>query len=276
MTEKPVETQAQVTTKTPSAGLVVKFASKYEVAADKLLETLKLTCFKTKEPINNAQMMALLVVADQYNLNPFTREIFAYPDKVGIVPVVGVDGWSRIINDNPMMDGIEFVYSPDTKDHKGKIVHEWIDCIIYRKDRSVPTKVREYFDEVVRIVNFSTPWDSHPHRMHRHKTLIQCARIAFGFGGIYDEDEAARIKDSIKAAPPTQAAQDTLDALNGKEVQPIDVSFEEVKTFTENDDTVHENESLQKVPVCSKCNGKGCISDDEGVTPCECQAQGPK
>ncbi len=29
--------------------------------------------------------------------------------------------------------------------------------------------------------------------MLRHKALIQCARVAFGFGGIYDLDEAERI-----------------------------------------------------------------------------------
>jgi len=32
--------------------------------------------------------------------------------------------------------------------------------------------------------------------MLRHKALIQCSRIAFGFSGIYDEDEANRIVDS--------------------------------------------------------------------------------
>ena len=31
--------------------------------------------------------------------------------------------------------------------------------------------------------------------MLRHKALIQCARVAFGFSGIYDEDEARRIDD---------------------------------------------------------------------------------
>ena len=30
-------------------------------------------------------------------------------------------------------------------------------------------------------------------RMLRHKALIQCARLAFGFTGIYDQDEAERI-----------------------------------------------------------------------------------
>jgi hypothetical protein len=32
--------------------------------------------------------------------------------------------------------------------------------------------------------------------MLRHKAMIQCARIAFGFGGIYDADEAERIIES--------------------------------------------------------------------------------
>ncbi|MCO2532685.1 phage recombination protein Bet, partial [Pseudomonas aeruginosa] len=30
-------------------------------------------------------------------------------------------------------------------------------------------------------------------RMLRHKAMIQCARLAFGFAGIYDQDEAERI-----------------------------------------------------------------------------------
>jgi hypothetical protein len=51
-------------------------------------------------------MMALLIVADQYGLNPWTKEIYAFPDKSnGIVPVVGVDGWARIINTHEQFDG---------------------------------------------------------------------------------------------------------------------------------------------------------------------------
>jgi recombination protein RecT len=32
--------------------------------------------------------------------------------------------------------------------------------------------------------------------MLRHKAMIQCARLAFGFGGIYDSDEAERIVEA--------------------------------------------------------------------------------
>lgn len=178
--------------------LSASLAKKLEIDMDAndLLETLRDTAFKSKEPVRESQMAALLIIAGQYGLNPWTKEIYAYPDKQnGIVPVVGVDGWSRIINEHPKLDGIEFNYSPETTQHKGKVAHEWIECVISRSDRTKPIVVREYFDEVCRSVNFPTPWDSHPKRMHRHKTLIQCSRIAFGFAGIYDEDEAERIRE---------------------------------------------------------------------------------
>jgi phage recombination protein Bet len=177
--------------------LTSKLAARLGMEGNRELEhILKATAFKQRDgkPPSDAQMTALMIVANQYGLNPWTKEIYAYPDKQnGIVPVVGVDGWSRIINDHPQMDGVKFTYSTETVEHKGKTCHEWIECSIYRKDRSNPIVIREFFAEVVRSGNFTTPWDSHPNRMHRHKSLIQGARIAFGFTGIYDQDEAERI-----------------------------------------------------------------------------------
>jgi hypothetical protein len=37
--------------------------------------------------------------------------------------------------------------------------------------------------------------------MLRHKAMIQCARIAFGYAGIYDQDEAERIAE-VKTVDP--------------------------------------------------------------------------
>ena len=201
--------------------LIQVFADRYSVDADKVMTALKSTAFKQSgnSQISNEQMMALMIVANEYKLNPFTKEIFAYPDKGSIVPVVSVDGWNRIINSNPAMDGIEFEYSESTLEHKGKTCHEWIDCLIYRKDRSRPIKVREFFSEVVRDANYKSPWDTHPNRMHRHKAEIQCARIAFGFAGIYDQDEAERIMESginpssPEIEAPTNAKKEYFDSL---------------------------------------------------------------
>ncbi len=148
-----------------------------------LIGTLKATAFKGQ--VSDAQMTALLVVANQYALNPWTKEIYAFPDKNnGIVPVVGVDGWSRIINSHPQFDGIDFEQDEQS-----------CTCIIYRKDRSHPIKVTEWMAECKRGTG---PWQSHPRRMLRHKAMIQCARLAFGYGGIYDQDEAERIVDATE------------------------------------------------------------------------------
>ena len=149
-----------------------------------LIDTLKATAFKGQ--VSDAQMTALLVVANQYGLNPWTREVYAFPDKNnGIVPVVGVDGWSRIINSHAQFDGIDFEQDAES-----------CTCVIYRKDRKHPIKVTEWMSECKRGTG---PWQSHPRRMLRHKAMIQCARLAFGYGGIYDQDEAERIVESIDA-----------------------------------------------------------------------------
>lgn len=151
-----------------------------------LVTTLKATAFKGQ--VSDAQMGALLIVANQYGLNPWTKEIYAFPDKNnGIVPVVGVDGWARIINEHPQFDGMEFEQDAES-----------CTCIMYRKDRSRPIKVTEYMAECKR--NGIGPWQSHPKRMLRHKAMIQCARLAFGFAGIHDADEAERIVEAIDAS----------------------------------------------------------------------------
>lgn len=168
---------------TALATLTSKIAQKFDMGdGSGLTNTLKATCFKGSTQVTDDQMTALLLVAQQYNLNPFTKEIYAFPDKGGIVPVVGLDGWSRIINEHKQFDGMDFEQD-----------NESCTCIIYRKDRSHPVKVTEYMSECKRTTG---PWSSHPRRMLRHKAMIQCARLAFGYVGIYEQDEAERILEA--------------------------------------------------------------------------------
>ncbi len=163
-----------------------KLAKRFQIDARpaEIVETLKATAFKGQ--VTDAQMAALMLVSAQYGLNPWTKEVYAFPDKNnGIVPVVGVDGWARIINEHPQFDGMEFEQTDES-----------CTCVVYRKDRRHPIKVTEYMAECKRETG---PWQSHPRRMLRHKAMIQCARMAFGFAGIYDHDEAERIVEAIDA-----------------------------------------------------------------------------
>lgn len=185
-----------------------KLAQRFKIAAEpsEIIATLKATAFKGQ--MSDSQMAALMLVSAKYGLNPWTKEIYAFPDKNnGIVPVVGVDGWARIINEHPAFDGMDFEQDDES-----------CTCIIYRKDRSHPIKVTELAVECRRETQ---PWKSHPRRMLRHKAMIQCARLAFGFTGIYDQDEAERIVESIDAqtgeiiktakVAPTQPARPALE-----------------------------------------------------------------
>ena len=47
--------------------------------------------------------------------------------------------------------------------------------------------------------------------MLRHKALIQCARVAFGFSGVYDEDDARQIGGMVDVTPVPAAVVDKVE-----------------------------------------------------------------
>lgn len=157
-------------------------AAEYHLDRVALAETLKKTIFPSGTATNE-QLAAFVAVAHQYRLNPFLKELYAFPTKGGgVMPVVGVDGWIKLVNRQPELD---YFTVNETVDEAGKPYSA--TCVIYRKDRAQPMEVTEYYAECKRN---TPPWNEMPHRMMRHKAFSQCARYAFGFGGIQDEDEA--------------------------------------------------------------------------------------
>lgn len=189
--------------KAEKPSVLVALGQRYSVEPAKLLDTLKATVFKNA---SNEQLMALCIVANEFKLNPFLKQIYAFPDKGGgIIPVVGVDGWIALINSQPGLNGIEFIMEDDAN---GKPYS--VTCVIHVKGREYPCKVTEYLSECARNTD---PWNKSPRRMLRHRALIQCGRVAFGLAGIKDEDEAAEFKDITppeerpQVTPPTPAKE---------------------------------------------------------------------
>jgi phage recombination protein Bet len=209
---------------TQGASLLARMAARFGVDPTKMMDCLKATAFRSKqgEPVaSNEQIMALCIVADQYKLNPWTKEIYAFPDKSnGIVPVVGVDGWARIINEHEQFDGMTFDDDAES-----------CTCTIYRKDRTHPVTVTEYLSECKRNTG---PWASHPKRMLRHKAMVQAARLAFGYAGIYDADEGERIVAATEAATrpviemPVEALPEHKPEAEAVEVEAAPESVEEL------------------------------------------------
>lgn len=181
--------------------VLVDMSMRYGMEPAAFEATVRATCMKPdkngKVP-SREEFAAFLLVAKEYNLNPLLKEIYAFPAKGGgIVPIVSVDGWVNLINTQAALDGIEFAVEHDDN---GVLVS--ITCRIYRKDRSRPIEVTEYLSECIRSTE---PWQM-KHRMLRHKALIQCARYAFGFAGIYDEDEGEKIAAMRDVTPPKPPA----------------------------------------------------------------------
>jgi phage recombination protein Bet len=155
-------------------------ASRLNVDPNKLLDTLKATVFKG---CSNEELLALIIVSNQYGLSPLLKEIYAFPGKNGgIVPMVPIDGWTKIINRQEGLNGFKFLWEFDDD---GKPIS--CTCVLFVKGREHPVEVTEFYEECYRKTQ---PWDTMPRRMLRHKALMQAGRYAFGFAGIYDEDEA--------------------------------------------------------------------------------------
>jgi phage recombination protein Bet len=170
-----------------SHSLIRTMAERYGVDPAKLKQTLTKTIFPQDRDASDEQVIMFMIVANHYELNPFIKEIYAFPSKGGgIVPIVSIDGWLALINRQPTLDGIEF----NDEMCEGDEEVFSITCRIFRKDRSRPIEVTEYMQECERETE---PWRKWPRRMLRHKALIQCARVAFSLSGIYDPDEGERI-----------------------------------------------------------------------------------
>lgn len=193
-------------------------AAKLEISPGNLKKTLLSTVFA--ECKNEEQFMALIVVSNAYGLNPLTKEIYAFPSKGGgIVPMVSVDGWIRLMNEHPAFDGIEFDY---TLDSKGATTA--IEAVIHRSDRTHPIKVMELMSE---CKGTTIPWTKSPSRMLRHRALIQCVRVAFGFSGIHAEGDEEVVEAHYREVQPMPSRQTLAEEL-GDEIPEHDKKTGEI------------------------------------------------
>lgn len=182
-------------------------ASRLSVEPDKMLATLKATVFKNA---STEELLALVVVANEYQLNPFLKEIYAFPAKGGgIVPVISIDGWNKMLIRQESFDGIEF----DFIEGQDGLPYA-CTATVFIKNRSHPVKVTEYLEECRRNTD---PWNNMPRRMLRHRALCQASRLAFGFAGVYSEDEA---KDFIEVSTASQRGPAKLVDVRSAEPEP--------------------------------------------------------
>lgn len=151
--------------------LIKKEISKTSKALD--LEEVELQAWIDLQVMVPKQtLLALLRIAKENHLDPLKEEVsLALYDDCHWQAYITIEGYSKILNNHPAFDGIAFNQSEESTNG----IPIWMECTIYRKDRSHPFIVREYFEEVK---GEQTIWQKMPRRMLRHRVMQQCARLA--------------------------------------------------------------------------------------------------
>ena len=185
------------------AGVLERSVMRSGLTNESFVRSLIASAFGRLIVWSQADLERLLVTAERLCLDPLGGEIYALsrttlgstesvsagPSLSPVVLALSIDGWSKVINSHPQFDGMSFSES-DTQQEGLPI---FMECTLYRKDRRVATSVREYMSEANTA---SGAWLTHPRRMLRHKSMVQCARLSFGLGCLYEPDEAVRVRDA--------------------------------------------------------------------------------
>ena len=146
---------------------ITKTADALELSVDELQAWISLQVMTPSHTL-----LALLRIAREHLLDPLKEEVaLALYDDCHWQAYITVEGYSKLLNSHPAFDGIVFTQSTETSNG----IPIWMECTIYRKDRSHPIVVREYFEEVK---GEHTIWQKMPRRMLRHRVIQQCARLA--------------------------------------------------------------------------------------------------
>jgi hypothetical protein len=165
--------------------LVSETANALEIAIEELRHWIH------EATLPEAVLKIILVTAKRYQLNPILGQIGWELNLDGSYEVyIPIDGWISLIHRQPTFQGLRFDQSSETE-HGIPI---WMECTIYLSDLSHPVSVREYY---VELKTDHPIWQQMPRRMLRHRTLQQCARLAFGITENVQSSQCPKTEHSI-------------------------------------------------------------------------------
>jgi phage recombination protein Bet len=232
-------------------------ATRLSVSAGSLKTTLMQTAFRG---CSESEFVALVIVANEYELNPLLREIYAFPKKGGgIQAIVGYDGWIKIANRHPQYDGIEFYH---VEDEKGAM--KAVEGVLYRKDRSHPTKKMVYLKEFKRNTE---PWNNQPNHMLDVRCFCHTVRLGLGVSLCIEGDEEATglVIDGpaeIRTLPNRKAIAEDL----GDEIPAFDGGTGEIKDEASPGLTEIDEEAARALDAGEHLEGRPDTDMGEGFT----------
>ena len=183
-------------------GLIATMAKQYNLDPKTFKATIMAAAVGGGKNMDMLSLAQLLLVANEYKLNPVTKEIYAFPSRNGLQPLVGIDGWIKLANRHPEFDGIQ---TEVVNDKDGNMIG--MTATVWRKDRSQPVVETEFLSECRKNTDL---WKRMPNRMMKHRAKAQAIRTAFGFAGIYLPDEFSyeeKVVDAVVVDPEVKGAE---------------------------------------------------------------------
>ena len=199
MSEAEQTIDEQIDSRPADKSPLARIATRHGVQPSRLIAVIQQTIIKDRN-VSDEEVLAFLMVADRYGLDPILKQIHAFRARGGgLVPIVGVDGWARIASQEPLCDGYTFkyAYKPD-----GSILS--CTCVMGVKGRAIPTEITEFYDECFRPTD---AWKQMGHRMIRHRAFVQACRVVLGVSGLYDPEEGEDIATGVIGGAPSEGEQ---------------------------------------------------------------------
>lgn len=133
-------------------------------------------------PLTDAEMFIGLSMIARYELDPVAKEVYVTRGKKGLMTIVGIDGWVKILHRTSYFNG----FTQEKKYDGGKVVS--ITTMIYSKTHDYPFPYEALMKEYMRVAGDVA--NILPVHMLGIFSLRHAARLFVPLSGICMEEEA--------------------------------------------------------------------------------------
>ncbi len=169
----------------------------------KLLDLLRNVWHTSKgQPdLTPQEMFVGISLVARYGLDPIAREVYVTRSKKGLMTIVGIDGWIKILCRTPHYDGHEVEIHEDAN---GKV--DWVETRIHSKDRTYPATYKAFMSEYIKMGGFVA--QQMPSHMLRLFSLRHAARQFVPLAGVTTEEEARWMTVDKRSLATAQSVED--------------------------------------------------------------------
>ncbi len=204
-TPEPAQVLDQVVAATPRQTLIGRAADFLGTKPAQIFNLLRGKWKQTKgeKPLSDEELTSGLALIARYELDPFAKEIYVARDKKGgLMTIIGVDGWIKILDRTPGYDGFtqEFTFTDSTE-----TVMKSVTTTIYSKLRSHPVKYVAFMTEYKKQAGFV--FATMPMHMLRIFSLRHAIRLFTPISCATTEQEA---RFMVAAEPESPSVSDLL------------------------------------------------------------------